>query len=296
MGETLEEIADSLALTTPRGGVLITAEDRPELRDRLEQHALARGSTLVYADPALVSDADMKGFDYLQFKENVAIGLTMAEILGISREAAIRGMWKSVPDIGVVRLRTYDIRGKQVLWVPMFAANDRESVVMTLQTLQAQWPDDATVLGILNNRRDRGRRAELFGHMAGSELQPFLDHVLLFGAYEDTVEKLIVDGGGDRSRVHRLGDTVQPSLDQILDTIASLIPGERGVLIGMVNIHTDQAEHLLEHFAHLAGDEAVDELADSVDPERQPESQRRLRWAAARRMGPQPTAEVSEVP
>lgn len=135
MGETLEEIADSLALTTPRHGVLITAEDRPELRDRLEQHALARGSRLVYADPAIVSDEDMKGFDYLQFKENVAIGLTMAEILGISREAAIRGMWKSVPDIGVVRLRTYDIRGKQVLWVPMFAANDRESVVMTLQTL-----------------------------------------------------------------------------------------------------------------------------------------------------------------
>lgn len=294
MGETLEEIADSLALTTPRGGVLITAEDRPELRDRLEQHAVSRGSSFTYADPAVVSDADMKGFDYLQFKENVAIGLVIADILGISREAAIRGMWKSVPDIGVVRLRTYDVRGKQVLWVPMFAANDRESVVMTLQTLKAQWPDDATVIGIFNNRRDRGRRAELFGQMAGNDLRPFFDHTLLFGAYEDTVEKLMLDGGVPHDRVHRLGDTVQPSLDQILDTIASLIPGERGVLIGMVNIHTDQAEHLLEHFAHLAGDEAVDELADSEDPERQPESQRRLRWAAARR-APR-TVELSEAP
>ncbi len=283
MGETLGEIADSLALTTPRQGILITAEDRPELQDRLAGHAADRGSEFLYADPASVTDDDMRGFDYLQFKENVAIGLTIADILGISREAAIRGMWKSVPDVGVVRLRTYEIRGKQVLWVPMFAANDRESVVMTLQTLQAQWPEDATVIGVLNNRRDRGRRAELFGAMSGQELRPFLDHTLLFGAYEDSVHKTILDGGVPATQVHKLGDTVDPSLDQILDKIASLIPGERGVLIGMVNIHTQQAEMLLEHFEHEAGEEHVDELLASMDPARQPESRRRLRWAAARR-------------
>ncbi len=283
MGETLEEIADSLALTTPRQGILITAEERPELRARLAEHAAARESQFVYADAADVLDEDMKGFDYLQFKENVAIGLALADILGVSREAAIRGMWKSVPDVGVVRLRSYDIRGKQVLWVPMFAANDQESVVMTLQTLQAQWPDDATVIGILNNRRDRGRCAELFASMSTDELRPFLDHTLLFGAYEDTVEKTMLDGGVPRDRVHRMGDTVDPSLDQILDKIASLIPGERGVLIGMVNIHTHQAEVLMEHFEHEAGEEHVDEIEASFDPERQPESRRRLRWAAARR-------------
>lgn len=283
MGETLEEIADSLALTTPRRGVLITAEDRLELRDRLAGHAERRESEFIYADPAMVTDEDMRGFDYLQFKENVAIGLVLAEILGISRQAAIRGMWKSVPDVGVVRLRTYDIRGKQVLWVPMFAANDRESVVMTLQTLKAQWPADATVIGVLNNRRDRGRRAELFAAMSGTDLRPFLDHTILFGAYEDSVHRAIVDGGVPSATVHKMGDTVQPSLDQILDKIASLIPGDRGVLIGMVNIHTHQAEMLMEHFEHEAGDEHIDELAASLDPERQPESRRRLRWAAAQR-------------
>ena len=282
MGETLGEIADSLALTTPRKGVLITAEDRPELQDRLAEHAAARDSRFLYADPATVQDEDMRGFDYLQFKENVAIGLAIADILGISRQAAIRGMWKSVPDVGVVRLRTYDIRGKQVLWVPMFAANDKESVVMTLQTLKAQWPPDATVIGILNNRRDRGRRAELFAAMSTDELRPFLDHTILFGAYEDSVEKTIVSGGVPKKQVHKMGDTVSPSLDQILDRIASLIPGERGVLIGMVNIHTHQAEMLMEFFEHEAGADHVDELAASMDPERQPESRRRLRWAATR--------------
>jgi hypothetical protein len=153
---------------------------------------------------------------------------------------------------------------------------------MTLQTLQAQWPADATVVGILNNRRDRGRRAELFAAMSTDELRPFLDHTLLFGAYEDSVEKTMVAGGVPQHTVHKMGDAVQPTLDHILDKIASLIPGERGVLIGMVNIHTHQAEMLMEHFEHEAGDEHVDELAASLDPERQPESRRRLRWAAAR--------------
>jgi hypothetical protein len=32
MGETLEQIADSLSYHDPRGGILITAEDRPTCR------------------------------------------------------------------------------------------------------------------------------------------------------------------------------------------------------------------------------------------------------------------------
>ncbi|TXG92863.1 hypothetical protein DW322_18490 [Rhodococcus rhodnii] len=37
MGETLEEIADSMSVTIPRGGIVVTAEDREHLRERLAQ-------------------------------------------------------------------------------------------------------------------------------------------------------------------------------------------------------------------------------------------------------------------
>jgi hypothetical protein len=93
----------------------------------------------------------------------------------------------------------------------------------------------------------------------------------------------MVGDGVPRETVHKLGDNKQPSLDEILDQIAALIPGERAILIGMVNIHTHQAEMLMEYFEHEAGDDHVDELAASLDPERQPESRRRLRRLAARR-------------
>lgn len=270
MGETLDEIADSLAMTIPHHGVVITAEDRPHLRARLARRAAERGSRLVYADPSSVSDLEMAGFDYLQFKENVAIGLAVAEIVGVSRQAAMRGMWKAVPDVGVVRLHTYDLLDKRVLWVPMFAANDRESVVLTFETLASRFPEDAPVIGILNNRLDRGRRAELFAQMVPTDLADHLDHVVTFGAYEALVTDQITTGGYPAERVHNLGDTVQPDLSTIVERLAALVPGTDAVLVGMVNIHTPQAEMLIEHFHELRADLHVDELEQSADPRRAP--------------------------
>jgi gamma-polyglutamate synthase len=283
MGETLEEIADSMSVTIPRNGVLVTAESRPRLQDRLRHNAAARGSSFVYADPRQVLDEDLRGFDYLQFKENVAIGLEVARLLGIDRETALRGMWKAVPDVGVVRLRTYDVRGKSVLWVPMFAANDRESVIATFELLQDHFPQGATVIGILNNRLDRGRRAELFAAMVPQDLASYLDHVITFGAYEDTVTATMVAGGYPAERIHNLGESRGPTLDEILDAIAGMVEGDQAVLVGLANIHTDQAEMLLHHFAELRGGEQDDELLASLHPDRQPLGTQRVRRAAGRR-------------
>jgi poly-gamma-glutamate synthase PgsB/CapB len=282
MGETLEEIADSMSLTIPRNGVLVTAEHRPHLRDRLRRNAEVRGSRFVHADSQGVLDEDLHGFDYLQFKDNVATGFAVADLLNIDRRTALRGMCKAVPDVGVVRLQTYDIRGKQVLWVPMFAANDRESVIATFELLQAHFPRDATVMGILNNRADRGRRAELFAAMVPHDLSDHLDHVITFGAYEETVTPAMVAGGYPADRIHNLGETRSPRLTEILDTVAGLIEGEHGVLIGMVNIHTDQAEMLIEHLGELRGGAHGDELEASRTPERLPMGSQRARRAGAR--------------
>ena len=269
MGETLIEIADSLSATIPRGGVLITAEDRPALRQRLARNAAALGSRFVYADPIGVADEDLLDFDYVQFKENLAIGFAVARLLNIPREVALRGMVKSVPDVGVVRLHSYDVGGAEVLWVPLFAANDRESVILTFQALAPYFPKGAPIVGILNNRLDRGRRAQLFATMVPDDLEGVLDHVVTFGAYEDTVIDTMVERGYPADRIHRMGDTVQPSLAQLLDALAELFPNGRGVLVGMVNIHTAQAEMLIEHF-QSERDSHVDEVEMSQQPDRAP--------------------------
>jgi poly-gamma-glutamate synthase PgsB/CapB len=279
MGETLEEIADSMALTIPVHGVLITAEDRDHIRERLGSAAADRDSLTVYAEAAAVRDEDMRGFDHIEFKSNVAVGLAVAGYLGISREQAITGMWKAVPDVGVVRLKTYDILGKKITWVPMFAANDRESVLIALAELHAKFGDDPSVIGILNNRADRGRRAELFATMVPTDLSGYLHHVVTMGAYEEAVTSLMTAGGFPGERILNLGESVRPGLEQMLQAITGLVEGEHGVLIGMVNIHTEQAELLTHYFRERDGDEGIDELAASREPHRAPGATLRLRAA-----------------
>jgi hypothetical protein len=183
-----------------------------------------------------------------------------------------------------LRLAHLQIGGKDVLWVPLFASNDRESVVSALEGLQPQLAGRRRI-GILNNRSDRGRRAELFADMAATDLRAFLDEVITFGAYESVVTDRLVRGGYPKERITNLGESVDPSLDDILASVASMIPGDQGALIGLVNIHTDQAELLLHHFAAALGEGEDDGLRMSREPLRWPLTTRRHK-RATRRLAP----------
>jgi poly-gamma-glutamate synthase PgsB/CapB len=248
MGESLEEIADTMSLMIPNDGVLITAEDRPHLRERLRDNAEARGSELVYADPDWVTEQDLAGFDYLSFRENISIGLAVARILGISRATAMRGMRNARPDVGVVNIQRTNWKNKEILWIPLFAVNDRESTIISVDALRPYYDPNATRIGILNNRYDRADRAMRFASIAAQDLD--FDYWITFGAYEAQVTEHMLKQGVPAERIINLGFSVNPTLEQIFNKIADLIKGEQGVMVGLVNIHTPQAELLLEYFHH----------------------------------------------
>lgn len=252
MGYTLPEIAESMSNTIPYDGLLITAEDRPELRAQLERNARARGSKFLYADPAWVSDDDLKGFEYLTFKENLAIGLAVAEMLDIPREVAMRGMRKSLPDIGVVFVQRVVVQGKEIIWAPMFAVNDRESTIIGVESLRPHHKPTATRIGVLNNRYDRAVRATKFAEIAAADIN--LDYYITFGAYEEQVTERMVELSYPRERIINFGFSKNPTLEEILDQVIQLVDGDQGLLIGMVNIHTPQAELLMEFFHHMKGE------------------------------------------
>lgn len=275
MGETLPEIADSLSNTIPYEGTLITAEEREYLRDRLARNTDARGSRFVYADPQWVTDADLKGFDYLMFRENLAIGLAVADELQIPREVAVRGMRKALPDVGAVFVQRVQIEGKEIVWAPLFAVNDRESTLIGLEALRPYHRRDAVKIGILNNRYDRAVRAMKFAEIAAQDLD--LDYYVTFGAYEDQVTDRMVELGYPRQRIINLGFHRNPTLEEILGQILTLVEGDQGLLIGMVNIHTPQAELVMEFFSHQQ--EVRIERSELVaDLDHVPESVRRRRY------------------
>ncbi|MEM7033774.1 MAG: hypothetical protein AAF629_29790, partial [Chloroflexota bacterium] len=103
---------------------------------------------------------------------------------------------------------------------------------------------------------DRAVRALKFAEIAALDLQ--LDYYVTFGAYEAQVADHMVKLGYPREQIIHLGDSVKLTEADILPRIASLIPGQQGVLIGLVNIHTAQAEYLMDFFQNLHTNTTID--------------------------------------
>jgi poly-gamma-glutamate synthase PgsB/CapB len=250
MGETLPEIARSLLNTCPWNGILVTAETNPEITPIIDEVAASRGSRVVYADPEWVSDVDIERFDYIAFKENVAIGVAIADLLGIPREVAMRGMVEAAPDPGVLRMKELKILGKRVTWANLFAVNDRESMVVAMEKLTPYITADTTTVGILNNRSDRERRAIQFADVAVRDLD--FEWLVTFGAFEALVTDRLVANDYRLDRILNLGDSTRPPVEHIVERMIGQMPTSHVLVVGFVNIHTHQAEMMLEYFEHVA--------------------------------------------
>ncbi|MFD9413381.1 poly-gamma-glutamate synthase PgsB [Streptomyces goshikiensis] len=252
MGPTLDDIARSLSRSMPHDGICVTAEK--ERFDVLQEEADARNCRLVYADPDTVSDEELRGFSWFTFKENVAIALTVAELLGVDRETALQGMYDAPPDPGVLSVERYLAPGgKRLRFANVFAANDPESTLMNINQLLDLGAVDRPLNVVINCRPDRVERNAQMGSII-PELRP--DRVFVIGHPARSAIDAIpaewrdraVDLGGD----HRDGEEFVHELLGHLGASSSL------VAIG--NIH-GQGEVLLEHLAELPADETDDPAA-----------------------------------
>ena len=250
MGETLPEIARSLMSSCPRNGILVTAEQNPELLDIMFAEARKRGTSLVVADPSKVRHEEVAAFDYISFEENIAIVLAIAELLNIPRHVAMAGMVKAPADPGVLRIDRYKIAGKNVTWANLFAVNDRESMIAAAEKLRPYAGENTTSVGILNNRSDRQRRALQFADIAVNDLN--FDRLVTFGAYEDLVTNIIRRNGFPKEHIINLGEQRNPTIEQIIEEAVAKMPTSDVLLVGFVNIHTHQAEMMLEYFEQVA--------------------------------------------
>jgi hypothetical protein len=180
---------------------------------------------------------------------------------------AMDGMVKADPDPGVLRMKDLAIGGKRVTWANLFAVNDRESMVAAMEKLVPYITDDTTTVGILNNRADRERRAIQFADVAAFDLS--FQRLVTFGAYEGLVTDRLKSNGYPGEHILNLGDEHRPTQEQIIQRMIIDQPTAHVLVVGFVNIHTHQAEEMLEYFEHEAqpwGSPAVDD-ADGDVPE-----------------------------
>ncbi len=180
MGPDEKDVAMALAGSTPVNAKLFTAEHR-----HLPVFANAsrdRGSKLVAVSPEEVdhvTDQEMEGFSYVEHKENVALALRVCEDVGVARDAALRGMWKAVPDPGAMTVSHIRFFGRDLYFVNAFAANDPESSERLYRMAIERFPDVQKRILVFNCRADRPDRSRQLGEACSA--WPEADHYVLMG-------------------------------------------------------------------------------------------------------------------
>ena len=246
LGNTLEDIAVSLARSTPLNALMITAERDPRLLSILTEETKRRGSQLLVADNESVDPEDLRDFNHFAIDANVAIGYLIADQLGVEREDALRAMQSAVPDPGAFSLQKLQLGECRLVWANLFAVNDRESFVELSERLFTQYPNHHRVV-ILNNRHDRQIRVRLFAELSASLS---FDTIVTFGDFESDVNECLaqyqrkaLNLGNSSAFRDAEGAALLAKIVQSTDSSNPIL------LIGTVNIHTTQAEQLMHHMA-----------------------------------------------
>ncbi len=157
MGDTLDEIAATLANTIPTAGVLVVggAGDAARFRPR----AAALGTRVVAAENAEPQDWSAPGW----LAEDLATAHAVTRELGVADDVARRGFALAPPDPGICRADTGRLPEGTVAWVDASAANDPESLDRLIEEMPADRGGSARRrLVIYNHRADRGPRLECF--------------------------------------------------------------------------------------------------------------------------------------
>lgn len=230
MGETLEEICDSLSNMIPRGGVLFTADEG--FFPQLCRNAEKMGSRAFLARPT-------GGEPDVDFPENLALALAVCRHLGVAEETALEGMSRYQPDPYALSLHTLPRGG---VFVNGLSINDPQSTELVFRRLSHKygWEGKRLIL-LINNRPDRGYRTR---HMAmvARDLQP--QEVWLMGASQ-LIMAWSVKRDVPHAALRRFYQVEQLPLDQLSgDTVVFAVGNLAGLGRPLMGRVREEAQHV----------------------------------------------------
>ncbi len=214
MGHTLDEIAETLGRTIPENEHLFTSENA--IPATLQKMADRLNTVTHFIDPESVSFEEMKGFSYIEHRENVSLALAVCSHLGIDRSTALKGMYEAVPDAGVLKVFRVEISGKQMVFYNAFAANDPDSTFLVWKKIRDEIGMEGTRVILLNTRQDRLYRAQQLAEMVARKLHDEIDYLVLIGQSTDVVESMAVNYGIPRPKVIGVGWTTPEKVFEAL--------------------------------------------------------------------------------
>jgi gamma-polyglutamate synthase len=246
MGPTEHDVALALAGTMTINGFFYTTEQKHLATFRMA--AKDRSSELVAIgeeDIQRISDEDMEPFSYSEFKENVALALSICDALNVDRRVALKGMWEAKPDPGALTTYTLTHNGKTVTFANGFAANDPESTEALWHKIIAKHPECDYKVLIANTRGDRKHRTLQFVDSYIHWQQP--DECVMVGSGTKTLQLAI-----NKSLPNaQLTEAANWSVNKILDHITQHAENRQSILVvgvcNIANIGMEIVDYFREH-------------------------------------------------
>ncbi len=232
MGPGERNVADAFAGMVPVGGTLfVSMEDHLET---FEGAARDRDSELVVITPdqvAGVSDAEMRGFSYLEHRENVALALRVCSEFGVERGVALQGMWSAAPDPGTLTVHEVEFFGRRLYFANGLAANDPDSTGLIWRAVLQQFPDVSRRIALFNCRIDRPERSRQLGEACVD--WPSADQYVVMGTGTYIFARAATKKGLDVRKLV-IAEHEEPSA--IFETLLEHA-GESALIMGMGNVH-----------------------------------------------------------
>ena len=241
IGPGLNNMAESLKLTIPQKGVLVTAEKN--YFSLFKKQADKLKTKIIWADPVDVSDKIIDKFHYMNFKENISIALRVNKLLGVKEEVALRGMLKANPDPGALKVYKLIKEGKTIFFVNAFAVNDRQSALLIWENVKKIFDlNNLPAIGIINSREDRALRAIQFAHILAREI--ILSKIILVGPLSKLIERALLKLKVSTNNIINLGRSTDT--EKVIEAALQLA-NNKVLLIGFGNTK-GVGQNLIEYF------------------------------------------------
>lgn len=243
MGHTLQEIAETLGRTIPSNEHLFTSENI--IPETLKKMADKRRTITHFIDPETVSPEEMKGFSYIEHRENVSLALAVCQHLNIDRETALRGMYQAIPDAGALMVFKVHAFGKKLVFYNAFAANDPDSTFLVWKKIRDEIRLEGVRIVLLNTRQDRLYRAQQLAEMVAVRLEKEIDYLMLIGQSTEVVENMAIQYGVPAKKLLSVGWTTP---EKVYEKILS-VTDMTATIVAIGNMGGMGAE-TVEYFEH----------------------------------------------
>jgi gamma-polyglutamate synthase len=264
MGPTVRDVALALSNTVPDRAQFFTAEHEfyP-----IFAHQAGKNHTQVHQARAdAISDEDMKGFTYVEHKENVALALLVCQSILESlpanrqpplarsserwavsgqRSAVLAGMYRTLPDPGVLRVYTIRDGAKTFELINTLAANDPDSIDMLWRMMSDRKPERIVMV---NCRADRTERSRQLAEVCARYFKA--DYYVATGGLTGIFVRSAISLGLPKERVISMGDDWPP--EKVYAGIRDLVRND-AMVFATGNI-VGYGDSLIQYFASRGGE------------------------------------------